>query len=101
VCASFRLIDYINRGIAEQDKNALRLRLTEPLKEINIWLIIEEAASEAEEAEVSADQERCTRQPVLTAVRKLKYLSSHPVTDRYIAENATRNINQRDTNFKF
>jgi len=55
------------------------------------------AASEAEEAaEVLEDQEKCTRQPVQTAVRKLKYLSSHPVTDRYIAGTATRNINQRD-----
>ncbi len=58
------------------------------------------AASEAEEAaEVLADQEKCTRQPVQIAVRKPKYLSSHPVTDRYIAGTATRNINQRDTNF--
>jgi hypothetical protein len=60
--------------------------------------MIEEAASVEEEAAVldPAVQERCTRQPVQTAVRKLKYLSSHPVTDRYIAGNATRNINQRD-----
>ena len=57
------------------------------------------AASEAEEAaEVLEDREKCTRQPVQTAVRKPKYLSSHPATDRYIAGTATRNINQRDTN---
>ena len=54
------------------------------------------AASEAEEAAVLTDQEKCTRQPVQIAVRKPKYPSSHPVTDRYIAGTATRNINQRD-----
>ena len=56
------------------------------------------AASEAEVAAVSdqAVQEKCTRQPVQTAVRKLKYLSSHPETDLYIAGIATRNINHRD-----
>jgi len=55
------------------------------------------AASEAEEAAaVLEDQEKCTRQPVQIAVRKPKYLSSHPATDRYIAGTATRNINQRD-----
>ena len=54
-----------------------------------------------EEAAVSdqAVQERCIRQLVQTAIRKPKYLSSHPVIDRYTAENATRNINQRDINF--
>ncbi len=54
-----------------------------------------------EEAAVSEDQERCTRQHVQTAVRKLKYLSSHPATDRYIAGNATRNINRRDIELDF
>ena len=56
-------------------------------------------AASAEEVVVSEDQERCTRQPAQTVVRKLKYLSSHPVIDRFTAENATRNINQRDINF--
>ena len=40
---------------------------------------------------------RCTKQPVLTASRKLKYLSSHPAIDPYTAGNATRTIDQRDT----
>ncbi len=41
--------------------------------------------------------ERCTKQPVLIASRKLKYLSSHQAIDLYIAGNATRTIGQRDT----
>lgn len=52
---------------------------------------------EAEEA-VSAAQERCIKQPVQTVARKLKYLSSHQVTDLYIAGTASRNTNQRDIN---
>jgi hypothetical protein len=69
-------------------------------KEKQIWATIDVAASAVEEA--VSDQavlERCTKQLAQTAVRKLKYLSSHPVIDRYTAENATRNINQRDINF--
>ena len=57
------------------------------------------AASEAEEAaEVSdqAVQEKCTKQLALTANRRPKYLLYHPVTDLYIAGNATRNTNHRD-----
>jgi len=57
----------------------------------------EEAASAKEEVALDqAVRERCTKQLVRTVVRKLKYLSSHPATDRYTARNATRNINQRD-----
>jgi hypothetical protein len=55
------------------------------------------AASGAEEAAVSADQERCTRQPVLTASRKPRYLSSLQATDLYTAGNATRTIDRRYT----
>lgn len=56
------------------------------------------AAVEAAVAVSVAVQERCIKQPAQTAKRKLKYPSFHPVTDRYIAGNATRNINQQDTN---
>ena len=42
-------------------------------------------------------REKCTKQPVLIVIRKLKYHSSHPVIDQYTAGNATRTINQRDT----
>ncbi len=41
-------------------------------------------------------QERCTKQLVQIVIRKLKYPSNHPATDRYTAENATRIIDQRD-----
>ncbi|KCZ71834.1 hypothetical protein ANME2D_01889 [Candidatus Methanoperedens nitroreducens] len=41
--------------------------------------------------------EKCTKQLVQTVIRRLKYHSSHPATDRYTAENAIRTINQRDT----
>jgi hypothetical protein len=61
---------------------------------------------EAETAAADSDQpvreictwapEKCTKQLVQTANRKLKYPSSHQVTDRYIAGNATRTIDQRD-----
>ncbi len=58
------------------------------------------AASAKEEADLDrAVRERCTKQLVQTVVMKLKYLSSHPATDRYTAGNATRNINQRDNIF--
>lgn len=48
---------------------------------------------------VASDQvvrEKCTKQLVQTVNRKLKYLSCHPVTGQYIAENATRSIDQLD-----
>jgi len=44
--------------------------------------------------------EKCSKQPVLTANRKLKYLSSHLATDLYIARNATRTIDQRDNKYR-
>jgi hypothetical protein len=57
----------------------------------------EEAASAKKEVALDrAVRERCTKQLVQTVVKKLKYLSSHPATDRYTVRNATRNINQRD-----
>ncbi len=56
------------------------------------------AAAEAVAAEVSdpADQEKCTKQLVLTANRKQRYLLYHLVTDPFIAGNVTQSINQRD-----
>jgi hypothetical protein len=58
----------------------------------------EEAASVEEEAVLDpAVQERCIKQPVLTARRKLKYLSNHLAIGLYTARNATRTIDQRDT----
>ncbi len=59
----------------------------------------EEVAHAAAGASDPADQEKCTKQHVLTAVRKLKYLLCHRVTDLYIAGNATRNTNQRDIKY--
>jgi hypothetical protein len=41
-------------------------------------------------------QEKCTKQLVQTVSRKLKYLSCHPVTGQYTAENATRSTDQLD-----
>jgi hypothetical protein len=63
--------------------------------------MIEEAVSAVAEAAVAAgvfpaDQEKCTRQLVLTANRKLKYLLYHQATDPFIVGNATQSINQRD-----
>ena len=58
--------------------------------------MIEEAASVAAEASVPADQEKCIKQHVLTAIRKLKYPSCHQVTDPYIAGNVIRSTSQRD-----
>ncbi len=43
-------------------------------------------------------REKCLKQPVQTANRKQKYHSSHPATGLFIAENATRIIDQRDSN---
>ncbi len=65
--------------------------------------MIEEAVHAAGEAEASdpADQEKCIKQHVQTANRKLKYPLCHRATDRYIAENATRNISQRDIKLFF
>jgi len=42
-------------------------------------------------------QGRCTKQRVLIANRKLKYLSSHLATDLFTARNATRTTDQRDS----
>ena len=62
--------------------------------------MIEEAAhAVAAEASDQADQEKCTRQRVLSAIKKQRYLSYHQATDPYIAGTATRNISQRDTNY--
>jgi hypothetical protein len=41
-------------------------------------------------------QEKCIKQLAQTVSRKLKYLSCHPVTGQYTAENATRSIDQLD-----
>ena len=64
--------------------------------------MIEEAV-QAVEAEASdpADQEKCIKQHAQTASRKLKYLLCHQAIDRYIAENATRNISQQDIKLFF
>ena len=62
-------------------------------------MMIDEAASEAEEAAAVSDQAvhaKCIKQLAQTANRKPKYLSYHPVTDLCIAGIATRNINHRD-----
>lgn len=61
----------------------------------------EEAAAHVVAAEASdpADQEKCIRQHVLIAVRKLKFLLCHRVTDLYIAGTATRSISQRDIKY--
>ncbi len=58
----------------------------------------EEAVSAAAAVEISdpADQEKCTKQRVLTANRKQRYLLYHLVTDQFIAENAMPSTNQRD-----
>ena len=61
----------------------------------------EEAASVAAEASDPADQEKCIKQHVLTASRRLKYPLYHQVTDPYIVENAIRSISQRDIKLFF
>ena len=62
----------------------------------------EEAAhAVAAEASDPADQEKCIKQHVLIASRKLKYPLCHQATDRYIAENAIRNTSQRDIELFF
>ncbi len=61
----------------------------------------EEAVHAEGEAEASdpADQEKCIKQHVQTASRKLKYLLCHQATDRYIAENVTRSTSQQDIKY--
>ena len=56
----------------------------------------EEAASVETEASDPADQEKCIKQHVQIAVRKLKYPLCHQAIDLYIAENAIRSTSQRD-----
>ncbi len=43
-----------------------------------------------------AVREKCTKQLVQIVNRKQKYLSYHPVTGQFTAENATRSIDQPD-----
>jgi hypothetical protein len=72
------------------------------IKERNKWKIIEEAANAVgEEASDPADPEKCTKQRVLTANRKQRYLLYHQATDLYIAGNVTRNISHRDIELFF
>ncbi len=61
----------------------------------------EAAVQEAEAVDSGqAVQGKCIKQPALTADRKLKCHSCHPVTDLYTAGNATRSTDhQRDTNY--
>ncbi len=59
--------------------------------------VVQEA--EAADSDLAA-RERCIKQPVLTADRKLKCHSCHPVTDLYTAGNATRSTDhQEDTKY--
>ena len=48
------------------------------------WLLMTETSEET----ISALLEKCTRQPVLIAVLKPKYLSNLTQKDRFIVENA-------------
>jgi len=59
----------------------------------------EVAHAVAAEASDPADPEKCIKQLVQIAVRKLKYLLYHLVTDLYIAGNAIRSISQRDIKY--
>ena len=62
----------------------------------------EEAAASVEtEVSDQADQEKCIKQHVLIASRKLKYPLCPQATDRYIAENAIRSTSQRDIELFF
>jgi hypothetical protein len=66
------------------------------------WVLKEKKAAVAASGQLVREictwvQERCTKQLALTANRKLKYPSSHPVTDLYTAGIATRTIDQKDT----
>ena len=64
--------------------------------------MIEEAVQAAEaEASDQADQEKCIKQHVRTANRKLKYLLCHRATDRYIAEIVIRSTSHRDIELFF
>jgi hypothetical protein len=67
------------------------------------WITKEEAASVEAAAGASdqADQEKCIKQHAQIAVRKQKCHLCHPAIDQSIAENATRNINQRDIKYIF
>ena len=56
----------------------------------------EEAASVEIEVSGPADQEKCIKQHVLIAVRKLKYPLCHQATDPCIAGNVIRSTSQRD-----
>lgn len=64
---------------------------------------VEVAVQEAEAvASDQAVQGKCTKQPALTADRKPKCHSCHPVTDLYTAGNATRSTDhQRDTKYSY
>jgi hypothetical protein len=59
----------------------------------------EVAHAVAAEASDPVDREKCIRQLVLIAVRKLKYLLYHLVTDLYIAGNVIRSISQKDIKY--
>ena len=49
------------------------------------------------EADLTEDLEKCIRLPAQTAVRKLKFHSSHLETDLFIARNATRTTRSQET----
>ena len=61
----------------------------------------EEAASAEIEVSDPADQEKCIKQHVLIASRKLKYPLCPQVTDRYIAEIVIRSTSHRDIELFF
>ncbi len=61
----------------------------------------EEAASAEIEVLDQADREKCIKQHVLIASRKLKYPLCPQATDRYIAGNVIRNISHRDIELFF
>ncbi len=46
--------------------------------------------------ETEAGPEKCIKPSVLTAKRRPKYLSNHPVTDLYTAGNVSKSTNQND-----
>jgi hypothetical protein len=56
----------------------------------------EEAEEETETGETSELPRKCTRQNVLIAVLKPKYLSNLTRKDRFTAENVFRNIENQD-----
>ena len=61
----------------------------------------EVAHAVAAEASDQADQEKCIKQHVLIASRKLKYPLCPQATDRYIAGNVIRSTSQRDIELFF